>query len=330
MTPPHSQEVRLAARPSDDLTADHFSVVEAEVREPGPGEVLVRNDWMALAHVMSKLLRIEHTPEMPFATRPGDPLTSATVGTVIASQSTDLAVGDLVAHGYGWRGCVTSAAGEFARLERDLLPGAQYFLNAGPTAWRGMVEVARVSQGDTVFVSGAAGAVGSLAGQIARCQGAKRVIGSAGSKSKVDYLVGELGFDAAFDYHDGPVLDRLRELAPEGIDVFFDNVSGEQFEAAVQVAVPGARFALCGALSGRNPTLDLGPLGTRDLTIQGFSSSYDPADTHAWTKEFGRLLGQGRIAFPHTVVEGGPAAAPQALVSLLRGDYIGCVLVRLS
>jgi NADPH-dependent curcumin reductase CurA len=330
MTPARSEEVRLAARPVGVLAPEHFTLVEAEVRHPGPGEVLVRNDWMALAQVMSKLLRIEYTPEMPFATRPGDPLTSATVGTVVASGSAELAVGELVAHGYGWRQYVTAAATDFARLERDLLPEDRYFLNAGPTAWRGMVEVARVAEGDTVFVSGAAGAVGSLAGQIARCLGAKRVIGSAGSKAKVDYLVHELGFDAAFDYHDGPVLDRLSELAPDGIDVFFDNVSGEQFEAAIQVAVPGARFALCGALSGRNPTLDLGPLGTRDITIQGFSSSYDPADTTAWTEQFGRWLREGRITFPHTVLDGGPAAAPEALVSLLGGAFTGTVLLKLS
>lgn len=323
-------EVRLAARPTDDITVDHFSVVETALRPPGPGEVQVRNEWMALTHVMSKLLRMEYTPEMPFATRPGDALTSGTVGTVIASESADLPVGSLVAHGYGWRGHVTAAATDFALLERDLLPGSQYFLNAGPTAWRGMVEVAKVRAGDTVFVSGAAGAVGSLAGQIARCLGAKRVIGSAGSAVKVDYLVKELGFSAAFDYHDGPVLDQLTALAPDGIDVFFDNVSGEQFEAAVQVAVPGARFALCGALSGRNPVLDLGPLGTRDLTIQGFSSSYDPADTQAWTEQFGVWLREGSIVFPHTVVTGGPAAAPHALVSLLDGAYTGTVLVALS
>lgn len=328
--PTISREVRLAARPAGEISAGHFAVVDAEVRDPGPGQVLVRNDWMALAHVMSRLLQMEYTPEMPFATRPGDPLTAATVGTVVASRSPGLAVGDLVAHGHGWRNFVTAEVGEFSRLERDLLPDARYFLNTGPTAWRGMVEVARVAEGDTVFVSGAAGAVGSLAGQIARCRGARRVIGSAGSPAKVKYLTEELGFDAAFDYHDGPVLDRLTELAPDGIDVFFDNVSGEQFEAAVQVAVPGARFALCGALSGRNPMLDLGPFGTRDLTIQGFSSSYDPADTRAWTEQFGHWLRERRIVFPHTVIDSGPATAPQALVALLGGEHTGTVLVRLS
>ena len=330
MTPTRSYEVRLAARPTGDLALEHFMVVDTEVRRPGPGEVLVRNDWMALAHVMSKLLLIEPTPEMPFATKPGDSLTSATVGTVVASDSPELAVGDLVTHGYGWREYVTAGSAELGRLDRHLLPDAKYFLNAGPTAWRGMVEVAKVAEGDTVFVSGAAGAVGGLAGQIAKLRGAKRVIGSAGSTAKVDYVVRELGYDAAFDYHDGPVLDRLTELAPDGIDVFFDNVSGEQFEAAIQVATPGARFALCGALSGKNPTLDLGPLGTRDLTIQGFSSSYDPADTQAWTEQFGRWLRQGRIVFPHTEIEGGPAAAPEAFISLLRGALTGTVLVKLS
>jgi NADPH-dependent curcumin reductase CurA len=120
--------------------------------------------------------------------------------------------------------------------------------------------------------------VGSLAGQIARRRGAKRVIGSAGSKEKAAHLVSELGYDAAFDHHDGAVADHLAELAPDGIDVLFDNVGGEQFEAALRHAAPEARFTLCGTLSGRDPVLSLHAVIRRDVTVRGFTSSYDPRD----------------------------------------------------
>lgn len=308
----NSHEVRLAG----PLSLDGFEVVEVPVRYPGPGEVLVRNDWMALTHAMGELLR-----------RPSARLTAATVGIVIASRSAELAAGDLVTHGYGWRGHVTARDSEFTRLDRELLPEPRYFLNPGSTAWRGMAEVANVGSGDTVFVSGAAGAVGSLAGQIARCLGARLVIGSAGSRAKVDYLMNELGYDAAFDYHQGPITARLAELAPLGVDVCFDTAGGEQLEAAVRAAAPGARFALCGTLSGRKPTLEL---GTRAITLRAFTTSFDPADTHAWNLRFARWLREGRMVFPHTVIEGGPARAPHALISLLKGEFTGSVLLRLS
>lgn len=200
-----------------------------------------------------------------------------------------------------------------------------------------MADIAEVGPGDTVYVSGAAGGVGSLAGQIARCRGAERVIGAAGSKAKTEYLVDELGYDAAFDYHDGPVLDRLRELAPDGIDVFFDNVGGEQFEAAVAAAAPGARFALCGALSGQVgdsegafPRLDVMTAIRKQLRIRPFATFHTPDQIEAWNSHFAGWTSEGRFVAAQTVVEGGLPAAPQALIDLLSGAHTGNVAVRLS
>jgi NADPH-dependent curcumin reductase CurA len=329
--PARSQEVRLASRPVGPVTPDHFEVVDTEVGAPGEGQVLVRNDWMGVGYMMSLFARTEYRPDLPLPVyRVGEVPWSPSVGTVVRSESAGLAVGDLVFHRRGWREYTVGDAAEFDRVDPGLLPGPQYFLAPGPTAWRGVVEVAHAGAGDTVFVSGAAGGVGSLAGQIAKRRGAEKVIGSAGSKSKVDFLVEELGYDAAFDYHDGPVADRLDELAPEGIDAFFDIVGGEQFDAALGAAAPGARFALCGAVSGQNPTLDIGSVIARDVTIRGFTSSYTPEHTNAWNERFGRWLQEGRFIFPHTVVEGGPAQAPQALAALLNGEFTGSVLVKLS
>ncbi|WP_246266580.1 MDR family NADP-dependent oxidoreductase [Nonomuraea typhae] len=326
----YAMEARLIARPSADLGEEHFEVVRTEIGPPGEGEFLVRNDWMALSVVMRELMAAEPHPELPMsAYELGEPPWAPTVGTVLASRSGGYAAGDLVLHLYGFRDHVLAAEGDetVTKLDPGLLPGPEYHLNQGATAWRGMVEIGRAGPGDTVFVSGASTAVGSVAGQIARCLGAGRVIGSTGSKEKIGYLVNELGFDAAFDYHDGPVAERLAELAPDGIDVFFDNVAGEQFEAALGLAAPHARFALCGSLSGRNPTLDLEPAVLRDVSIRGFTTPYERCD--AWIEHYARWVREGRFVFPHTVVEGGVAAAPGALVSQLAGRFRGTALLKL-
>jgi len=163
------------------------------------------------------------------------------------------------------------------------------------------------------------------------------VIGSTGSKEKIDFLVDELGFDAAFDYHDGPVVDRLKELAPDGIDVFFDNVGGEQFEAAVTAAARGARFALCGALSGQlgggtggSPRLDLMTAFPKELVLRPFATLHTPDQIADWNEHFGRWLREERIVFPHTAVEGGVPALAENFIALLNRRYSGTVVARLT
>jgi NADPH-dependent curcumin reductase CurA len=238
---------------------------------------------------------------------------------------------------HGWSEFWVGPAEEFVKLDPNLLPSPVHHLSQGTTAYYGMTDIAQVGEGDVVFVSGAAGGVGSLAGQIAKCLGATKVIGSAGSKAKVDYLTDELGFDAAFDYHDGPLLDQLRRLAPEGITVFFDNVGGDQFTAAVLAAAPHARFALCGVLAnqvgGTSSYLlpvDVMESGLRLLRLLPFACRHTSAQTEAWTKHFSEWLAEGRFVFPHTVVDGGIEATPRALLSLLNGEYRGNVTVKVS
>ncbi|MFJ2741708.1 zinc-binding dehydrogenase [Streptomyces sp. NPDC087440] len=335
-TPAKSREVRIAAHPDGPLTPAHFELVTTEVTPPADGEVLVRNDYLQITAVMQDLMKPEPDLPMP-AYQVGARLWGGAVGTVVASKSPDLAPGDLVESMDGFGEYSTAPADQFHKLDKDVFPSPVHYLTQGPTAYHGMVDVAEVGEGDTVFVSGAAGGVGSLAGQIAKARGAKRVIGAAGSRAKVDYLVNELGYDAAFDYHDGPVLDRLRELAPDGIDVFFDTVGGEQFEAAVQVAAQGARFALCGALSGQVgdvqgafPRLDVMTAIVRQIVIRPFATYHTPEQITAWNTHFAQWLGEGKFVLPHTLVEGGVDAAPQALIDLLAGTYRGNVVVKLS
>ncbi|MEV6227502.1 NADP-dependent oxidoreductase [Saccharopolyspora shandongensis] len=324
-----NREIRLATQVVGAPTLDNFTVATTEV----DGEVLVRTDQIGLAATYLELMRADCTIPVP-AWQPGQRVGVAAIGTVVRSDSPELAVGDLVQSMTGWSEYSAGPATQYTRLDPVADPGC--YLGQGPTAYYGMADVAGVGEGDVVFVSGAAGGVGSLAGQIARCLGAARVIGSAGSPAKVDYLVNELGFDAAFDYHDGS-FDRLRELAPDGISVFFDVVGGEQYQAALQAARPGARFALCGSLSSqlgdaaeRFPVPDYAAARARGVELLPFSCHHTPDQVAAWREHFTTWLGEGRFVYPQTVVKGGVEDVPAAFLSLLQGSYRGNVSVRLS
>ncbi|MEU5535793.1 zinc-binding dehydrogenase [Streptomyces sp. NPDC020362] len=269
-------EVRLAARPEGLPALDHFQVVEVGVPDPTPGHVLVRNLFMSLDPGMLMLIAGGSPLPMP-RYEVGEALYGDAVGEVAASADPSLREGELVVHRLGWREYATAEAGAFRRVDRASYPSPSMHLGFGLVAYAGLMEAAELRPGDTVFVSSAAGATGSMAGQIARLKGAGRVIGSAGSAVKVARLTGKLGFDAAFDHHDGPVLDRLREAAPDGIDVYFDNVGGEQLRAALEVMNVRGRVAVCGALSRQSTGRpDEGPgdllnvLGKR-LTVRGFT-----------------------------------------------------------
>jgi NADPH-dependent curcumin reductase CurA len=334
--PNSAHEVRLAKQLEGELTLDNFEVIQVEVPEPGEEEVLVRTDHLGLSVAYLEMMRADSQLPIP-PWNVDQRIGGAAVGTVVRSNSADLVVGAVVKTMAGWCEYSAGPAHEYYPIDPGLFPSPVHHLSQGPTAYYGMAEIAKVGEGEVVFVSGAAGGVGSLAGQIAKCRGAAKVIGSAGSKAKVDYLVDELGYDAAFDYHDGPVVDHLRRLAPEGITVFFDNVGGEQLEAAAQVAVPHARFALCGALPAqirgaghRLPGPDLPAAAAKDIEVLPFSTYHTPQQIAAWTEHFSRWLAEGRFVFPHTIVDGGLRAAPQALVSLLKGAYRGNVSVKVA
>ncbi|MFF5920670.1 zinc-binding dehydrogenase [Streptomyces flavochromogenes] len=327
-----TREIRLAAQITGVPTPGHFTVAETEV----DGEVLVRTEQVGLAATYLELMRADCTLPVP-AWQPGRRVGVATVGTVVRSASPELAAGDLVRSMTGWTEYSAGPAAAYERLDPGLFPDLGHHLGQGPTAYYGMADVAAVGEGDVVFVSGAAGGVGSLAGQIARCLGAARVIGSAGSPAKAAYLVDELGFDASFDYHDGSPADRLRELAPEGVSVFFDVVGGEQYDAALRAARPGARFALCGALSSqlgdaadRFPEPDRAAAEARGVELLPFSCHHTPEQIEAWQRHFRTWLGEGRLIHPQTVVEGGIEDVPGVFLSLLQGAYQGNVSVRLS
>lgn len=255
---------------------------------------------------------------------------------MVAAPGTGFAPGDLVEHHLGWREYALLDADRVHRRDPGLMPDPAAYLSQGPTAWMGVVHGAEVRPGDTVFVTGAAGGVGSLAGQIARLRGATRVIGSTGSQEKADRLIKEFGYDAVVLRGAGPIEEQLRAAAPEGIDALFDNVGGEQLRAAIAVANRGARLALVGALSSQlsedsaphTVEIDTLALLARSITLRGVAL-YDHLDLiPEWNQRFGEGLRDGTLTFPHTRLHG-IEQAPRALRELTEGRHMGAVLVEL-
>lgn len=323
-------EARLFARPEGLPAPGDFEITEVAVPDPAPGQVLVRNLFMSLDPGM--LMLIAGRPGLPMPRyEVGEVMHGDAIGEVIASADPSLDEGDLVMHRLGWREYAVARAGLFRRVDRDAYPTPSTYLSFGLVAYVGLMDAAELRPGDTVFVSSAAGATGSMAGQIARLKGAARVIGSAGSRGKVAHLTGSLGFDAAFDRHDGPIVDRLREAAPEGIDVYFDNVGGEQLRAAIEVMNPHGRVAVCGALGRQSEASpgDLLSVLVKRLTLRGFTVGDHLERASEFGAQFRTWLREGAIVHDETVIDG-LANAPQALLDLVNGAYTGKTVVRLG
>jgi NADPH-dependent curcumin reductase CurA len=330
------REVRLAARPQGWPTDDTFSIAEVEVPEPAAGQVLVRNVFMSVDPYMRGRMNDAKSYVPPF--RVGAALDGGAVGEVIESNSPDVKAGDVVLHGLGWREYAVLDAARAKVLDPAAAPSLSAYLGVlgmpGLTAYAGLFDVASFAEGETVFVSGAAGAVGSLVGQFAKLRGAERVIGSAGSPEKVRRLVEVLGFDAAFNYKDAPVADQLAAAAPDGIDVYFDNVGGDHLEAAINVLKTHGRAALCGAIAQYNDVE--APAGPRNLiqvigkrlTLRGLLAGDHDALAPQFLAEVGGWLHDGKLVVEETVVNG-IENAPAAFLGLLRGENTGKMIVKL-
>jgi NADPH-dependent curcumin reductase CurA len=330
-----SREIQLAARPVGEPKPDDFRVAEVEVGDPGPGEVLVRNQWMSVDPYMRGRMNDTRSYVQAFAL--GAPLDGGAVGEVVASNDERFTSGQTVLHQLGWREYAIVPADHARPVDPQLAPVSAYLGVLGMpglTAYVGLLDIAALREGDVVFVSAAAGAVGSVAGQIAKLRGC-RVIGSAGSAEKVTHLREALGFDAAFSYRDGPVRELLAEAAPEGIDVYFDNVGGDHLEAALFAMRDFGRVAMCGAISVYNATeVPPGPRNialavSRRLTLRGFivSDHFDRFPDFA--REVGTWVREGKLRYRETVVEG-IEHAPEAFIGLLRGENLGKMVVRLA
>ncbi len=329
-----SREIRLASRPKGMPTAASFSLAQSELSPLQDEQVLVRNLFMSVDPYMRGRMNDGKSYVPPFEL--GQPLEGGAVGEVIASRAGAFQPGDAVTSNYGWREYFMAAPKELQLVSREMQPLSVY-LGAlgmtGLTAWVGL-NLAEVKAGEVVYISGAAGAVGNVAGQLAKLRGC-RVIGSAGSMEKVRFLRDECGFDIAFDYKTGPVLEQLNLEAPDGIDVYFDNVGGETLEAALAALRVHGRIIACGGISGYNEEKprpgpsNLFNMITKRLTMKGLIVRDWLERQGDFQKEVGGYFRTGRLKNKETVVEGIDQAVG-AFLGLFEGKNVGKMVVKLA
>ncbi|MEV8564568.1 NADP-dependent oxidoreductase [Streptomyces sp. NPDC051322] len=334
--PTTGREWHLTARPDGWPTPDDFALREVELTEPAEGRILVRNLYFSVDPYMRGRMNDVKSYTPPFQL--DKPMDGGAVGEVIASRADGFAVGDHVLHGLGWREYAQVPARHATKVDASLAPLSAYLGvlgMTGLTAYAGLFEVASFKEGDTVFVSGAAGAVGNQVGQMARLKGAARVIGSAGSDEKVKHLIDDLGFDAAFNYKNGPVGKQLREAAPDGIDVYFDNVGGDHLEAAISSFNVHGRATICGMISQYNNTESTpGPrnmaliIGKR-LRLQGMLVNDHSHLQGQFVQEVAGWIGSGELKYQETVVEGVERGV-DAFLGMLRGENTGKMIVAVN
>lgn len=338
MTDTISYEIRLASRPNRIPTLDNFAIAQTKLEPLQDRQVLVRNLYMSVdpyirGH-MSDHMSDHKSYVAPFEL--GQVLQGRAVGEVAESDAKEFKSGDIVTSNFGWREYFTAAPKDLHLVSHDIKPLSVYLGvlgMTGMTAWAGL-NLEDVKAGDVIYISGAAGAVGSVAGQLAKLRGCF-VIGSAGSKEKVDFLKDECGFDLAFDYKEHSVIEELPRLVPNGIDVYFDNVGGEMLEAALSVLRGHGRIITCGGISGynnQNPQpspSNLFNITAKRLTMKGLIVS-DWLDRQGeFEQEVGGYFRAGKLKNKETVMIGIDRAVG-AFIGLFAGKNIGNMVVRLN
>jgi NADPH-dependent curcumin reductase CurA len=316
---------------------DDFEIEELALAPLQPGQLLVRNAFMSVDPSMRG--RLEPT-EKHYTTNfiPGQPLDGSAIGIVIESADPKVSVGAAVRHRLGWREHAVVSADAVTVHDPTIAPLNQWLGALGQTgftAYAGLLRTAEFKPGDAVFVSAAAGAVGSMVGQFARLLGASRVVGSAGGEAKRKVLVDEFGFDDAFDYRAGPAREQLGRIAPDGIDVYFDNVGGEQLVAALDAMNLNGRIALCGMISNfdpTNPRHDIGLLIAavlKRITIRGFIVRDHEDMRPEFESRVAEWLRSGQLVSKDTIYDGLEIAV-EALFGVMSGANVGKMLVRLD
>jgi NADPH-dependent curcumin reductase CurA len=318
-----SHQMRLISYPPGTQPIPGEVVLEeVPVPDPGPGQVLVRNLYMAIDPGL--LLRMRPlkglVPDFPA----GEVMWGHAIGEVVSSAAPDLHPGDVVLHRLAWREYAVGDAAKFEVVDAGLYPSPSCHLSSAVVAWVGLSRI-RLDPGDTVAVSSAAGAVGNIVGQLARVRGAGRVIGSVGSPEKAKFVVKTLGFDEAFDYHDGwPDLG--------GVDLYYDNVGGRQLEAAIDAMNPHGRILLCGGTEQQHSGQSYGIRNmqmaiAKRLTLQGFTTDDHPDVIAEFNREFPPLVAAGKVVLHETIIDGLENIIP-AMQAQMEGAYLGKVLLR--
>jgi len=329
-----SREIRLASRPQGLPTAANFIRAQTELKSLPDQQVLVRNLFMSVDPYMRGRMSDRKSYVPPFEI--GKVLEGGAVGEVVESRAKELKAGDAVVSNFGWREYFIASPKDLHPVSREVQPLSVY-LGAlgmtGMTAWVGL-NLVEVKAGDVIYISGAAGAVGNVAGQLAKLRGCK-VIGSAGSMEKVKFLREECSFDIAFDYKSGPIVEQLKVEAPDGIDVYFDNVGGEALEAALSALRVHGRIIACGGISGYNEEKprpgpsNLFNITTKRLTMRGMIVSDSLDRRGEFEKEVGGYLQSGKLKNKETVVVG-LDQAEAAFIGIFKGQNIGKMVVKLA
>jgi leukotriene B4 12-hydroxydehydrogenase/15-oxo-prostaglandin 13-reductase len=329
-----NRRVVLASRPAGWVTEANFRLEEVALPQPGAGEVLVKNAFLSLDPYM----RGRMNDGKSYAARQelGEVMIGGTVGEVVESRNPKFAAGDKVLGMLGWQQYGLSDGKGLNKIDASRVPVSAYLGvlgMPGVTAWVGLLDLCQPKAGETVVVSAASGAVGSVVGQIAKLKGC-RAVGIAGGKAKCDYVVKELGFDACVDYKAGALNDGLKAALPDGVDCYFENVGGEILDAVLRRMNAFSRIAVCGLISQYNATEPYGvktfqSILTNRIKVQGFIVS---DRMELWPKALADLAGwvvAGKIKYRETVTEG-LENAPKAFIGLLKGENFGKQLVRLA
>ena len=330
------QRIVLASRPQGAVTPDNFRLETADIPELQDGQVLVRNHFLSLDPYMRGRMNDSKSYAEP---QPLDEvMIGGTVGVVEASKNPSFAVGDAVVGMFGWQEVGVSDGRGIQKVDTRHIPLSAYLGSVGMpgvTAWYGLNKIMHPKPGQTVAVSAASGAVGSVVGQLAKLKGC-RAVGFAGGKDKCDYVVNELGFDACIDYKAAKdpkdLYKMLKEATPDGIDSYFENVGGTILDAVLSRMNPFGRIAMCGMIAGydgqplplQNPQLIL----VSRLTIEGFIVSEHMDVWPEALRELGGFVAQGKLKFRESVADG-LASAPEAFMGLLKGKNFGKQLVKL-
>ncbi|HET6182657.1 MAG TPA: NADP-dependent oxidoreductase [Acetobacteraceae bacterium] len=332
--PGFRRSVVLARRPRGAPAAHDFRIEEGAVPTPAAGEVVTRTIWLSIDPYMRGRLR--EGPSYAPPVQIGETMTGETVGEVIASAAPGFAVGDIVVGPRGWSTHCVAKAEQVAKIDRHAAPLSAYLGvlgMPGATAYTGMTDIGRPKRGETVVISAASGAVGSVAGQLAKRAGA-RVVGIAGGADKCLFVQEELGFDDCVDHRSIDLHNELREACPNGIDVYFENVGGRVQAAAFDLLNPFSRVPMCGMVSQYNeaeypPGPNLGFVVGKRVLIQGFIVSDKPERFAEWRALAAPWVAEGSLRYREDIVNG-LENAPDALAGVLSGRNFGKMLVRIG
>jgi NADPH-dependent curcumin reductase CurA len=322
----------LASRPKGTVSPENFRLEEVQAPALKDGEVLIRNHYLSLDPYMR--MRMEDVKSYAAPQALGETMIGGTVGEIVESKNPKFAVGDKVQGMMGWSEMGVSDGVMLRKLDTAHVPLSAYLGSVGMpgmTAWYGLTQIMQPKEGETIVVSAASGAVGSVVGQLAKQRGC-RAVGIAGGKEKCDYVVNELGFDACVDYKAGNLVEDLARATPNGIDAVFENVGGKIFDECVARMNPFGRIALCGLIAGYDgEPMSLNNVRnflTMRLTMRGFIVSEHMDLWPQGLKELGTLVATGKLKFRESVAQG-LEAAPEAFIGMLKGKNFGKQLVKL-